>query len=108
MLDLLQRDWVLLTEDERWCDAAVLAGEQLGLRLERLQVGGAIENVGARTDAEAFQRDFRHAFGLGPEGASLVRPDGYVAWRSIGLPTNPAAAVVAALSHAACPARQAR
>jgi putative polyketide hydroxylase len=188
-LDLLHREWVLVTEDARWCDAAALVGERLGLRLESLHVGGAVEGrglpvapptVGAPrltldtpieqiaaepdgnaaldanlpaitrheayatfksmslrqlqplsrglitdgdlvktdaalalvrchptpTDAEAFRRDFRRAFGIGPEGASLVRPDGYVAWRSIGMPTDPAAAIAAALSHVACPVRQ--
>ncbi len=183
-LDLLQRDWVLVTEDGRWCDAAARASKQLGIEVRCLRVGDAIGDggdlvspptVGAQkltldtpieqivaepggkaaleahlpavtrhegyatfksmslrqlqpvsrglitdgdlvkidadlatvqchatpVDADAFRRGFRTAFGIGPDGASLVRPDGYVAWRSITLPTDPAAAVTAALTEAA-------
>lgn len=53
--------WVLLVADARWGDAAQ------GLPIE----------VRTITD-EAI----RAAFGLGVGGASLVRPDGYIAWRS--------------------------
>ncbi|MEJ1960312.1 MAG: hypothetical protein WDO56_01645 [Gammaproteobacteria bacterium] len=37
---------------------------------------------------------FRKSFGIGSSGASLVRPDGYVAWRSLEMPANPAAALI--------------
>ena len=40
---------------------------------------------------------FLAAYGLGIEGASLVRPDGFVAWRGAAPPTVPGAALVAAL-----------
>jgi 2-polyprenyl-6-methoxyphenol hydroxylase-like FAD-dependent oxidoreductase len=40
-------------------------------------------------DPEAFGR----AFGIGPEGASLIRPDGYVAWRAAAFPTEPVRAL---------------
>ncbi len=56
-------------------------------------------------DAEAFSSEFRAAFGTGRFGASLIRPDGYVAWRSLDLPTNPAAALAAALTQVAAAAR---
>ncbi len=36
--------------------------------------------------------------GLGPESALLVRPDQHIAWRAEGLPTDPAAALTAALT----------
>jgi hypothetical protein len=54
------------------------------------------------TDAQAFRRDFQTAFGIGPDGASLVRPDGYVAWRSIELPADPTASLTTALTEVAC------
>jgi putative polyketide hydroxylase len=41
------------------------------------------------------------AFGIGSDGASLVRPDGYIAWRSRDLPADPTTALVAALAHVA-------
>lgn len=128
-LDLLQRDWALVTEDPRWCDAAARASKQLGIEVACLHFGGAIGDGGTPVsppfvgpqkdrvkmeadlavvqchgtpiDADAFRRDFRTAFGIGPEGASLIRPDGYVAWRSIGSSADPAAAVTRALTEVA-------
>jgi hypothetical protein len=35
---------------------------------------------------------FQDAFGIGPAGASLVRPDGIVGWRSISGPDDAAIA----------------
>jgi putative polyketide hydroxylase len=187
-LDLLQRDWMLVTEDSRWCDAAMQASTQLGIQLACLHFGGTCGRHGTRvsppligtnrltldtpveqiaavpegktvldahlpmvtahpkyatfksmslrqlqpvsdgkltdaalakaeaalatvqceatvTDAEVFQNDFRAAFGLSRSGASLIRPDGYVAWRSIESPTDPAAAIAAALAQAASTVR---
>ncbi len=183
-LDLLQRDWVLVTEDNRWSEAAAQAGKQLGIALGCLNFSGAggsevfavsppligtnkltldtpVEQIAAMpegravldaqlpmvtahekyatfksmslrqlqpvadgkltdaalaktaaalaavvcqavvADAEVFRSGFRAAFGIGRSGASLVRPDGYVAWRSLELPEDPAAAIVAALTQAA-------
>jgi 2-polyprenyl-6-methoxyphenol hydroxylase-like FAD-dependent oxidoreductase len=40
-------------------------------------------------DPEAFGR----AFGIGADGASLIRPDGYVAWRIAAFPTEPVRAL---------------
>lgn len=34
--------------------------------------------------------DFPEAYGIGPDGAALVRPDGYVAWRSFEAPSTAA------------------
>lgn len=64
-LDLFQRGWVLVTIDARWAEATA------GLRVE-------VPTFSA-DDATPVSR----AFGLGTDGASLVRPDGCIAWRSI-------------------------
>jgi putative polyketide hydroxylase len=183
-LDMLQRDWVLVSEDESWRDTARRVSEQLGIALVYMKVGGAYSGAGLHvsapvrgareltldtplaqivaepggkaaidehlaivtgheryetfksmslrqlqlvsrgliTDAalaltaaelagvrctvgpvkaEAFQRDFRTAFGIGAHGASLVRPDGYVAWRTHDLPADPTAALAAAVAEVA-------
>ena len=97
-LDLFGQGWVLLAEDDRWGLAATRAGEALGLELQSLRVGADFEPE----DPEAF----RTAFGLGTGGASLVRPDGYVAWRSSELPKDPAGALTQALGQVASAARQ--
>lgn len=51
-------------------------------------------------DPATFRETFRTAFGIGATGASLVRPDGTVAWRSTDLPPDPVGVLVAAWSHA--------
>jgi putative polyketide hydroxylase len=85
-LDLLQRDWVLITQDSRWLDTAQRAAATLPIKLEGVVLA---------------EQAIPQAFGIGSEGASLVRPDGYVAWRSVDLPTNPIAALTGALRQAA-------
>ncbi|MCS7478595.1 FAD-dependent oxidoreductase [Umezawaea endophytica] len=77
-LDLFGRGWVLLSDNDDWADAAKAASPALDHR--RVDVDG-----------------FRTAFGLHDGGATLVRPDGYIAWRSPDLPADPANALTSAL-----------
>jgi 2-polyprenyl-6-methoxyphenol hydroxylase-like FAD-dependent oxidoreductase len=187
-LDLLQRSWMLVTEDPRWIAAAMVAGERAGIQLRCTVVGGAgaagaisvsppldgaarltidtpieqivavpagkavldalipeltthatyprfksiglrdleplsrglitkdvLARVGAELatvecaaipgDVEEFRSDFRTAFGITSSGASLVRPDGYIAWRSRESTSDPTAALIEALTVAACAKR---
>ena len=60
----------------------VLAGPQGRRWLEAAADAGA---VGERIDVEAFP----DAYGIGDEGAVLVRPDGFVAWRQAGALEDP-------------------
>ncbi|GAB2710349.1 aromatic-ring hydroxylase C-terminal domain-containing protein [Nocardia thraciensis] len=46
---------------------------------------------------------FHTAYGLDSTGASLVRPDGYIAWRAATAPDDPAPALTDALAHVAAP-----
>ncbi|HEX8866252.1 MAG TPA: FAD-dependent oxidoreductase [Lentzea sp.] len=71
-LDLFGRGWVLVADHPQWEEAAQRAGVQYE-RLEQLDV-----------------------FGLSEKGASLIRPDGYIAWRSTDLPDDPAEELQAA------------
>ncbi|MFD4673880.1 FAD-dependent oxidoreductase [Lentzea sp. NPDC058450] len=73
-VDLFGRGWVLVADHPQWQEAA----EGLTVHCER------IEHL--------------DLFGLSAKGASLVRPDGYVAWRSTDLPDDPAGALKAAFS----------
>jgi putative polyketide hydroxylase len=90
-LDLVQPDWVLLTQDQRWSTVAARATQRVGIPLRCTLIGGSVENV-------ATPENFCAAFGIGPAGASLIRPDGYVAWRAADLPPDPVDALAAALA----------
>ena len=96
-LDLFQRTWVLLASDERWESAVSEAAEELGIELKFVRLG-----VDARpSDEEAF----RTALGLDRGGVSLVRPDGYLAWRSVDWPDDPVQALTSALGQVSSAAR---
>lgn len=75
--DLFERRFVLLTgaSGQQWCDAARQVAGSGRLPLDAHQVGG---------DGELIDSDdrFTAAFGIGPDGAVIVRPDGVIAWRS--------------------------
>ncbi|MFF4060255.1 FAD-dependent oxidoreductase [Streptomyces sp. NPDC001668] len=82
-LDLYERSFVLLSgagAASGWHEAAVrLAGET--------SVPLASYRLGEGPDAELVPEggtDWSAAHGTTPEGAVLVRPDGFVAWRSAG------------------------
>ena len=62
-LDLVGRDFVVLTASDAWCRAA----EGASLAAHRIETP-----------------EFRDAYGTGAEGAVLVRPDGFIAWRARG------------------------
>ncbi|MCJ1675962.1 FAD-dependent monooxygenase [Streptomyces sp. APSN-46.1] len=78
-LDLYERTFVLLSsEGTRWGAAARRAAERLTMRLEVYEIGtgpdaGLVPEEGG---------DWTEVHGTTAEGAILVRPDGFVAWRS--------------------------
>ncbi|MEV8633604.1 hypothetical protein AB0395_18280 [Streptosporangium sp. NPDC051023] len=51
--------------------------------------------------------EFLRAFGLSRDGATLIRPDGYIAWRSRDLPIQPADTLTAALGQVSFATRHA-
>jgi hypothetical protein len=76
-VDLVAREPVLLTgpDGAGWLEAGASAAAALGVPLAAYRVGpgGDVEDTGGA---------FTAAYGIGPGGATLVRPDGFVAWRS--------------------------
>ncbi|MFI8965394.1 FAD-dependent monooxygenase [Streptomyces sp. NPDC053493] len=82
-LDLFGEAPVLLTgpKGTGWEHAAGPAAQRLGVDLDVYRIGA--EYV---TDPAG---DWAERYGVGPEGAVLVRPDGFVAWRSAGPADQP-------------------
>jgi len=91
-LDLTGR-WLLLAGPggQAWLPAAQAAGEEFGgLAIDTWRMGAELADPAGEFTASA---------GIGASGATLVRPDGFVAWRSEALQADPAAAIRAALAH---------
>lgn len=93
-LDLLQRSWILFAEDPQWEAAATQASKATGIGVQFIRFGCDV--------TLANPSDFRGAFGIGPEGASLIRPDGFISWRSVDLPNDPGGALTSALASVSC------
>ena len=80
-LDLFQAGWLLLTEDKRWDNAAQNTRKEVKIPLNCLTLGDEVKAVDLRA--------FRTLFGIGATGATLIRPDGFIAWRSADVVSNP-------------------
>ncbi len=96
-LDLIRHDWVLLSRDHQWRSAATRVGEKLG-------IGVAFEQIGADVLFED-PATFENAYGIGPTGATLIRPDGYIAWRTGGAPSDRAGELERVLAAVAAATR---
>ncbi|MFG2994467.1 FAD-dependent oxidoreductase [Streptomyces sp. NPDC048257] len=87
-VDLYERSFVLLSsEDTPWRAAARSVADQLGLPLDAYAIG-----AGPEADLiPANGGDWTEVHGTTREGAVLVRPDGFVAWRSSQAVADPEA-----------------
>lgn len=87
-LDLYERSMVLLSSAEgagAWHAAAQDTARQLSVPVDSYRIG-----AGPEADlVPAGDADWAQVHGVGPEGAVLVRPDGFVAWRSEGPSKDP-------------------
>lgn len=93
-LELFQQSWVLLAADAQWLDASARATKRSGIEVKGIRVG---------TDVKfADEKAFEVSFGIARTGASLIRPDGYVAWRALELPKDPSQGLIEALVRVAC------
>jgi putative polyketide hydroxylase len=101
-LDLYERSFVLLcAEGTAWRAAARKVAERLGVRLDAYAIGtgpgadltpGNVAGAGGEAEAGA-RADWAGIHGTTAEGALLVRPDGFVAWRSTGAVPDPETAL---------------
>ncbi|MCX4689462.1 FAD-dependent monooxygenase [Kitasatospora purpeofusca] len=94
-LDLYEQTMVLLTGSAgtAWQEGARRAADRLAVPLEAFRIGSDGEDDLAPEPGE----DFAALHGIGPDGALLVRPDGFVAWRAEGPAEDPAGEVERAL-----------
>jgi 2,4-dichlorophenol 6-monooxygenase len=80
-------------EGQAWCEAAAGLAKQHGLPLDGVRIG----------HLDGDYRDPRCAWlrrrEIGPSGAVLVRPDRFVAWRSLDGDADPATTLATALSQ---------
>ncbi len=91
-LDLFGSEFVLLagTAGQTWCDAAKEAARMLGIPLQMLSA----DDSGELRDAS---HTWVKTYGVEDDGAVLVRPDGYVAWRYVTSKLQPATEIEMAL-----------
>ncbi|KQV17127.1 MULTISPECIES: FAD-dependent monooxygenase [unclassified Kitasatospora] len=86
-LDLFETSPTLLTGPDGgpWLAAAQRTAERLGVPLEAYRIGTDPEHELAPEPGA----DWAAAYGTSAEGAVLVRPDGFVAWRAEGSVPDP-------------------
>ena len=94
-LDLVRSRFTLLTGPGggAWLEALAEVAAELGVDVAGHRVGGDVTDTGGRWPAMV---------GLGDSGALLVRPDGFVGWRSPSLGAAPAETLRRALAELLC------
>ena len=90
-MDLIE-NYVLLAgpDGAAWVDAASNVAQKSAVPLDAYCVG---------RDLGDPDGSFSAAYGISSRGAALVRPDGFVAWRSQGETSDPTAVLAAALAR---------
>jgi putative polyketide hydroxylase len=96
-LDLLDGRFVLLTgpAGALWQKSAPGAATSLGIKLSAYRLG-------ADGDLLDLENGWQTKMGMSVEGAVLVRPDGFVAWRTDTRPSSPESRLVQVLSSILC------
>lgn len=91
-VDLFGSGWLLMTgaDGAGWTEWARAASAELGVPLEV---------HGLATDLSDPDGEMAERFGIGTSGASLIRPDGVVAWRTAARPDDPTATLRAVLAQ---------
>jgi hypothetical protein len=93
-VDLCGGRWTLLTgvQGTAWAEAAQSVARRLALAL-------SVQLIGRTPGWVDVAGRWNAAYGVGATGAVLVRPDGFVAWRSSGRVTDPQALLAQALDR---------
>lgn len=98
-LDLFWDSFVLLTGPaaDRWVQAATEPAVRQPAG--RTPVPLRVVQIGGRDGPTPVDRDWATAYGVKPDGAVLVRPDAFVAWRSVAPAPAPAPAPATVLAE---------
>ena len=75
-VDLSDDRFAVLASTTEWADTARVVGNEFGIPLQAYVIG-----AGAGADLVDPSGTWAQHYGVGPEGAVLVRPDGHVGWR---------------------------
>jgi 2-polyprenyl-6-methoxyphenol hydroxylase-like FAD-dependent oxidoreductase len=94
-LDLFGKGFVLLAAPEGgpWAAASRDAGKSAGVALDAYTFGQDLREPEGR---------FADAYGIAANGAALVRPDGFVAWRAKSAEENPGQLLQRVLARVLC------
>ncbi|PHE95159.1 FAD-binding monooxygenase [Bacillus wiedmannii] len=97
ILDLFGNNFVLLTEVENssWAEAVFDVSSKLGINIK-------VYSVGLRGDFIAQENVFRELYGIENEGVVLIRPDGFIGWRSEKAVVNPDVILEEVMSNLLC------
>ncbi|KAL4894056.1 FAD binding domain-containing protein [Aspergillus ambiguus] len=92
--DLIGRvHWALVSVEKEWSEVVAWVNARSPVQVKCVQIGGDVDIA----DVESFCR----AMGLSDQGASLIRPDGYIAWRTKDMPSEPLRVLHEVLSQVA-------
>ncbi|HZR39591.1 MAG TPA: FAD-dependent oxidoreductase [Ktedonobacteraceae bacterium] len=96
-LDLFGTSFALFTGSDGavWCDAARAVSTRSGTGIIAYQIG-------ANGDLLVQDSRWQEVYGITARGASLVRPDGFVAWRSREMAGDPQQALEQVLYRLSC------
>ncbi|PEU72032.1 FAD-binding monooxygenase [Bacillus cereus] len=97
ILDLFGNNFVLLTEVENssWVEAVFDVSFKLGIIIKMYRVG-------VSGDFIAQENVFRELYGIENEGVVLIRPDGFIGWRSAKALVNPDVMLEEVMSNLLC------
>ncbi|KAF5591058.1 phenol 2-monooxygenase [Fusarium pseudoanthophilum] len=98
-LDLFGTSWVVISKDERWKKLVAEASKVRKAKIAFVHIGGDV--------TEKNEGDFNKLCGLEDTGASLVRPDGFVAWRAPAWPAEPQMELLQALGQVSFSSKEA-
>ena len=80
-LDLVRNQWILITSSNEWKSVSERVSKETKINLNCFQLGKDFKY-------ENGDQDFLMKFGINNKGVSLVRPDGYIAWKCTSFPKN--------------------